>query len=299
MRFLAALLLAGCAAAPAARPPAPAPPPEPTYEIQLHRPARIGAVHARRTTMTSAESMVVKSGEVVLQQRSDEVVVVFAGTEKVLDVTANGTTIRSEVEVTEAFAESSAGREELLPAGSILMVARGAEAPLVLEDGARISPGAEKLLRGIFTTSRPVRTDDEIFGTATAQKVGATWPVRADAAARDLTEAGLMVDPASIAGQTALDAIEQVGEVECLMISVRLAADQITPPGLKPGDTVEKAHFAARLTAALPTDASRRRLAETSEVSAEIVVLRSVEGAPVHTEMSMKRTIETTYQPAR
>ena len=83
MRFSSflTLVLIGCASAPPP-PPAPAAPAEPTFAIQLHRPARIGNVREQRTTMTSIQSLVVTSDDAMLQQQSDEVHVVFAGTEK-------------------------------------------------------------------------------------------------------------------------------------------------------------------------------------------------------------------------
>jgi hypothetical protein len=293
---LLVLFVAGCASAPPPPPPEPVAPPEPTFAIQLHRPARIGEIRTQRTSMTATESLVVKSEETVLQQRAEEKHVVFAGTEKILDINEDGTATKSEYVIEEAFVESNADRTELVPAGAVLVVTRGVESPFALDDG-ELTPEAEKLLGMLLSTSAPKRTDDDVFGSETPQPVGGRWPIRAEIAARDLTESGLAVDATALTGETELAGLETVGAVECLQIVARMTADNLTPPGLQSGDTVEKARVEATFAGTFPTDPSKRRLGDSSEMTAEVTILRTVSGRPVRTELLMKRTLLTTWAP--
>jgi hypothetical protein len=293
---LLALLLTGCASAP----PPPAEPvvaAVPTFAIVLHRPSAIGDVRQRSTTMTSTRSLLSKSGESLLQQQHDEVHITFVATEKVLDIDERGIATKLEYVVEEAFAESQADRKDLLAVGAILIVTRGVDAPFALEGGS-LTAEVESILAMLFTTSKPTRTDDDIFGSDAAQPIGGKWPIRADMAARDLTEAGLTMDSAALTGETELTGVETVGTVECLKISARMKADNMTPPGLQSGDTVEKAYMEASFVGAFPTDGSRQRLSDSSDMTAEIIVLRTVEGHPVRTEMLMKRSRQTIYADA-
>lgn len=290
---LVVVLLAGCAAT--QPPPAePAPPAEPGYAIQLHRRSAIGDVRKRETTMTSSRSVTVKSEESLLQQQLREIRIAFVATEKVLDIDEQGIATKNEYVVEEAFAESQAERIDLLPAGAVLIVTRGVSAPFALEGGS-LTPEVEESLALLFATSRPTRTDDEVFGSDAPQPVGGTWPIRAEVAARDITETGLAIGTPAITGEVELTAVENVGSIECLKISAHMQADGLTPPGLRSGDTVERAHLEASFVGSFPTDAARHRLTDASEMSAELTVLRTVESRPVRTEMLIKRSQKNTY----
>lgn len=291
-RFLLLAPLAACASTPTEAPDAG--PAEPTFAIQLHRPSQIGDVRKHSTTMTSIESLVATAEDAVLQQRHDEVRVIFVATEKVLDINDRGSVTRSEYVIEEAFAESQTGRKELLVPGAVLVVSRGVEPPFALEKG-RIPPDVEKILTKLFTTSQPTRTDDDIFGTDSVQPVGGRWPIHADLAARDLTEAGLAVETVALTGETELTAVETLGTVECLQISTRLAADNVTPLGVPSGATLESTRLTASFAGMFPTDRSKQRLSDSSEMSAEFTLSRTVDGRPVRMMTMMKQSRQSTY----
>jgi hypothetical protein len=175
----------------------------------------------------------------------------------------------------------------------VLLVTRGVEEPFVLTNG-RLTREAEDLLGLLLDTGTPGRTDDEVFGIVEPQPVGGRWPIQAEVAAQDLKATGIIVDPAALSGELELTGVETANSIECLRVSGRMVADPFRP-AVPPGDSVEKARMEATFVGLFPTDPSRPRVSDSSEMRAEIVVTRTVEDAPVQTQTVMQRKVSNDY----
>jgi hypothetical protein len=141
--------------------------------------------------------------------------------------------------------------------------------------------------------------DDEVLGSSAQRKVGDTWDINAQAAAKQLRLLGeMIVTPSDISGSVTLAGVTDRDGVKCL--DIRTTLDFNNP---SPLDDSSKTQHTGRLrvkTAVLyPTDGASE---SPHSVDASIFSYRestSVGGKPVITQTTVDRTSEATLSPVK
>ncbi len=234
LRVIAAVALAGSACARALPPTAPSTIPT-TFAVRIDRARRVGyrgkVSIALRTTRTRITE---QGGEIVTREEESQDIELEA-TEKVLQVDATGDAVEVELAVEKLSVQNAAGRTELIPRGRIVTVERGAF-KVGFRSADTLSPAAEKALAELVPTRSSGPTDDEVFGIAAPQAIGASWPVNATLAARDLgAHLPVTAQPPVIRGQSQLVGLAQVAGQTCLEVTGEIDVG----PTAGPSETTE------------------------------------------------------------
>ena len=97
-------------------------------------------------------------------------------------------------------------------------------------------------------------TDDEVFGTKERKKVGDTWPINAELAARQATAEGIKLDAGNVTGATTVVKKETVNGTPCLRLRSTMKATGFQMP--MPGMTLDQSKVAGVFEASFPIDPS-------------------------------------------
>ncbi len=131
---------------------------------------------------------------------------------------------------------------------------------------------------GVVTTLRHSETpDDAIFGTTERQAVGASWPVHADVASRELSKAAQF--DLAVTGSTTVKRKLVLSGVESLEIQSAMTAKSLPNATLPDGSKMVSGNVKASARVVLPVDIKRLNLFQaldmTLELDAETVVPNS------------------------
>jgi hypothetical protein len=172
----------------------------------------------------------------------------LAGIVEILRVGAGGIPTWIKIKVTDhrAMIGLPDGTTEAVPPGDTITGAWNGKRFEVTSEPGRLSRGAAALLSQVLSTVKhegsPGATDDDVFGTAARQRVGATWAFDKKVVAADLRRLGIAVDPGKIVGVSKLVSFAKVKGEPCLKIESNIRADKFEalsaargnlPPGLK------------------------------------------------------------------
>jgi hypothetical protein len=127
----------------------------------------------------------------------------------VIRVDGAGAPVSLAYTVEHLVVETPAGRTEVLPGGWLVGAERGG-GRVTLRSAEPLPGEAREALDDILSPLAAEATDDEVFGSAEPQPVGAVWPVNAALAARELRRMDLDVPAASVRGQTRLAGLVEV-----------------------------------------------------------------------------------------
>ena len=169
------------------------------------------------------------------------------------------------------------GETELVAKGKVLIAeGKGKDTVFTLKDGgeALSKEATEALDLVISLDTNDTVNDDELFGTKEKKKPGESWPVGAEAVAKDSERVGVVVKPGDVEGSFRLDGIEKEGEVECLKLSGNLVvkklvakADDGEDDGLPEGFVVEGGSMEAKYAGLFPVDSSVGSLQESASMT--------------------------------
>lgn len=220
------------------------------YKVSLDRPQKAGQTYTISATGNSKSNTVVTVPGQVPQNQNEAFTVALDGTVKVLaidDKTAQPTKL--EITIAKALRDN----KPMFQPGTVI-VAENLEGKTVFTTGGMpLDQAAGAALDVIVSTHQPGEpSDNAVFGTDKPQKVGDTWMVDADAAARGSAKSGLPVDKNDIKGEVKLSGVEKVNGKDVLHIEADLNVAKIAatlPNGPKIDSGTMKAHFEAVLPA--------------------------------------------------
>jgi hypothetical protein len=219
-------------AAPLARgedkpPEKPATKPAEKYQIQFHRPSKVGdrfhieAVGAtRKRTLVSIDG---KEGDPI-----DELVgVSVEGVVTVTEVAPSG--VETKLTLTIENCVASVGKKQLplLPAGTVIGAAwdKGKKGTAFTLDGQAIPADIAELLELAVNTSDPEsQLDDEIFGSKDKHQVGDSWPINAAAASKEFTRMGIKTKEEDLYGESTVVAQTDVAGTPSLQMKTEFKA---------------------------------------------------------------------------
>jgi hypothetical protein len=291
---LAGLLLTACGAS-ASGAPVQAPASSPTaYSIHLSRPSHVG--DRTQVVVQQVEDNDTSFSADKAASRDEHVhrVLHLDAVQQVVAIDEKGRPTRSHFDVTEFTLDGQALAQRTI---DVTNAAKEADAVLLV-DGAPAGKEARKALQSLLRVGLGGATDDEIFGTAAPQLVGARWPIDAALATQDLKEDN-DVDARNLSGEAWLQGTTRVDGAECLDVRARLTLD-LNPasiPDLPEGSTVELGQTEAEMSAALPVDGRTERLADHMAMTMTVRVRVMAPAGPVTVVFKASQSREQHFAP--
>ncbi len=305
MAVVAAVAVLGAAATAALEGQATAPAAEKAYAIVLHRPSHVGDKFNDTVKVNSTrKATVTVAGEVVneaTETRTFELsgVVAVTAVNKRGDETGTTTTI-------ERFVKMEGDKATpLLDKGAVVvMTVEDGKRKYALQDG----PLPEEA-RSALDTMHPGKvredklTDDDVLGTKEPKKVGQSWPINADAAAREANAAGGMkIESKDVKGTLKLAGVKTIEGKECLEVTGEMTVENVklgdgvaSPPGL----SVEKGMLRGTFEGLYPADAAAQALQQKDARVAEMVFGGQVNGKDVGMTVKVERVVESSRRPVK
>ena len=297
-----ATLLCGAAALPA-----PARADDASYDVVLTRPDKVGdRFKVESEGARIRQNVLVLKGE-RKEQPAEGMGIKLVGTVHVLAATPKGRATKLEITVEKCTRVSGADESELLAPGKVIVAeAAGQDTKFSLKDGELPEPASEAL-ELLFQLSDDDKrgTDDELFGVAGKQKVGATWQMSAEQASKDFAAEEIKVEKSDISGSVKLEAVERVEGVECLKLTGRMTAKNIQPApaageGLPPGFAPQPATMDYKFTIALPTDPKLQSVEESVSTRHKLAYGGNAPGGQeVRTEVTVERAARMKRTPVK
>jgi hypothetical protein len=251
------------------------------YAVKLSRPSRVGMkCHVTARGTEREERSLVASGRTNHTENAFDVD--LAAESEVLQVDSEGHVTKASFTLENCLKTSKQGREQLFPKGTAI-IASSQEGKTVFStrDGQPIPPAESKVLSVVISVHNGGSDDDEVFGTAARQKVGNTWPAKADVALRDLAKKMPGMTLSAPEGSTRLVGTTKVDGVDCLELSAELRM-RATPANLPPEMKILQNELAANSAGAYPVDPSRQPLTLTVEFTMKMAT--SGKFGPQHLE---------------
>jgi hypothetical protein len=272
-----ALLLAACGgrAPPAAVAlPLPEAGPTRTYSIHLNRPLHVGA--RENVLLTGDEENVTKTrrGSDPVEEQREVKRARLEGRATVLDVDEKGEAARLVFDLRTLWLERAGRRVVDLRKGRLEITRAPKEQDAVVSlDGAPASADVRDALKTVISFRGGGPSDDEIFGTREAQRVGGRWRIDEKRALEDLmTGDAAGMQGASISGDVWLQGLTRVAGVDCLDVHASLLLDGMDLPNKGPGSAVEQARASASFSGAYPLERTIPRLADHSVIEMAIKI---------------------------
>jgi len=188
------------------------------YEIRLTRPDKVGERYRATVSTRTVRKMAMSAGGRVLRRESEAFTLELVTDVTVLAIDKRKEASKMSLKIIKLNRVEGEDRKELLPKGTIVVTA--------IEEGKQVfrigERKVDKPLEGALSTLVELRTgevtDDETFGTPDRKKVGDSWPINRESAAREFAAQGTPAAAENIKGKTALEKAVKVGDVECLQI---------------------------------------------------------------------------------
>jgi hypothetical protein len=241
------------------------------FPIRLHRAYRAGdrgmvstVVHSRRTT-------VVAEGDRIVRREADDRELALEAIVEVIRVDAAGAPVTLAYTVEHLIVETPAGRTEVLPGGWVVGAERAGGA-VTLRSAEPLPREAREALDDILSPLPAESTDDDIFGTAEPQAIGAIWPVNAALAARELGRAHLDVPTQAVQGQSQLVGLVELAGQVCLDVAGELS---IRDPRIidVPGARLDAAELRSTYRKRIPLDPTSPELDATLRIDLDVTAI--------------------------
>jgi hypothetical protein len=230
------------------------------YEIRFLRPARVGDRY--RLVADSLEELTITRmlGQRSEPSRTSKIAGQLDAEARVLEIDTRARERTVRLVISDFSATSGEGQRETLPRGTVVTAAlRGQETVFVRDDGplGRLTIAA---LRTLVSLDGGETTDDDVLGTTRRRVPGDRWPVDAQAAARDMLESTVPVDPSKVQGTVKLERVEETGGEPCAVVSAEMRVEGYAPP--LPGGTPDSlrlvwSELTLQMLEALPLDPRR------------------------------------------
>jgi hypothetical protein len=213
-----------------------------TYPIKMDRPFKVGDAYEVHVVIdTSNHDTRLTAGATTAEKRDLEFQGELSGRVDIVGVDKKGNDTVFSVTVTKFT--MGADKKELVASGKIIDVARSSrEVNFSLRGGGTLSDEAKFALSQVYQelNSSDV-SDDEVFGSKTPRKVGESWPLNSEAAAKQAAGAGIDADPKQLTGETKLEAVETVRGVQAVRLDTKVnmakARPSNPPPTIKIQDS--------------------------------------------------------------
>jgi hypothetical protein len=212
------------------------------YAIRLSPPDHVGDRYRLAASGTRLQRASISKDGQVLQDATTEYRVDLNALVEVLEVDRKGEAIRKTITIDKMTKSEKGVETEVLKPGTVVYTdgARPKDKQVSLMSGP-LEGAVREALDLVVTNHRPNSpTDDELFGTVDQQGIGESWSINRQLAAEDLVNNGMLVSAESLSGKVSLTGKETLAGVDCLSIAATLTANELRPPSLPPGTTIEQ-----------------------------------------------------------
>ena len=195
----------------------------------------------------------------------------------VLAVDSKGSETKMDCTVERCERVEGNSRTEVVPRGSIIIVAAGprADNPRLFGTsyslrGGKLSPETMVLFGKVIAAKLPdAPTDEEIFGTSRSRKIGDSWAIDGAKGSEFLKAMGISVEPKDLGGKSKLAGTETVAGKECLRVESTVSSQKFAVT-LPPEGTLDKTSIESSFVFLVPSDGSKMRRT-TVDVHVDIV----------------------------
>lgn len=191
---------------------------EETYEIRFSRPVKPGSTWKVRVVATGKRVMTMKAGEETIGEQAEEFSVEFESQVTVMEVDANGESVKETHTVSKCVKTEDGEDKVLLQPGTVLLAGVEDSEEVFEINGQRVSDEIADVLDLIISLSTNETTDDDVFGSEKRRKVGESWEVNREAMAADLNEDDMAVKPENISGTATLVEVVEYEGKQCLKL---------------------------------------------------------------------------------
>lgn len=239
------------------------------YPVKLTRPMKVGQQYrwtADSTLLTSLPGAVPETVSVHL----DAVV-------QILGVDKNGECTEMAATVEECTARTGREKKTIVKPGRVILVEAGKWRSKLTPTTGTLTIDEDMLLRSVLSVPRADDTnDDDVFGSAKPQAVGASWNVRTDQLIRSWAAAGYKLKPHNISGNVRVKSAETVDGAECVRVAGRAKIENFLPPALDIPDglPIGEATCELKFTKLLPLDLSQQPLVDSYSMSVRFELKR-------------------------
>jgi hypothetical protein len=283
-----ALSFAGGALTYAHRGTAQTPPAAPgAFTVRMHRASTVGQ-RARLTVEGEKQQTTrISANGRPPTERAENLRVHFRAVERVLTVSPRGKALATQYTVERLESDDAAGAHVLLRPGQVVTVVRGERGPeaVVTVAGRPVERPVREALAVVISLSVAGATDDEVFGTAEPQAVGASWPIHAEVAEADLARAAHITS--TLTGQTRINGTATVQRTPCLDLSAEMRGTITAMSDLPPRSTVRSGALHVTLQGMFPVAPAVPVLTSMMAMTMDVVVDLPPNAASAHNEIHL------------
>lgn len=231
-----------------------------TYPIRMHRPERVGDRVQATIEARSSVMIHVYDETDVIEESFEDVTYTFAGEIKNLAVGTNGLAWKIEITIDHLIRKKDNKDTSLLPHNTVVVVWDDGSDQQCTVGETPLDDATRRPLGIMFALRRKQTTADQLYPAGTPKRLGETWSVDRDVAAREAAEYGLSIDPENITGQATLTAVTGPPNARIIQIltettSRRAILAQPGPFGLKTVTHMHRADLHYPVDAFLPPTA--------------------------------------------
>jgi hypothetical protein len=227
-----------------------------SYQVRLERPWKVGERHRVSGTGFSSKRMTATAEGRVVSDQTEGFSVEFGMDETVLEYRTDGGIKKETLTVNSCVVRRNASAKQLLPKGTVIVADVEDGNKVFRINGQPVDKQVEEVLDAIGSISSGSvhESDDDVFGTREARKVGDTWSINSALAVRSLLEDKLLASEDDTKGTVTIEKKMTIGAEDCLVISGAMDIGLIT--GNIDMVKIDSGEMHARFSGAFPVDTS-------------------------------------------
>jgi hypothetical protein len=215
---------------------------------------------------------------------------------EILAVDNNGQEIKTKYAVEECSSTTDNTREDVIAAGSVLIVECSQDQAVFTLDGNPLPDEKVHLLKIVITNHEPNgNTDNEIMGIKEPVAVGQSWPIDMEILGKKMSKAQV-IDPASVSGKSVLKGLVNHKGIKCYDVACEIKMDRLVS---NQPDTTFDGSAVANYRILVPIRKnSTNPVFESLNMSMHVRMRKNTEdGEANEVEMSAEQTSESQYEP--
>jgi hypothetical protein len=240
--------------------------PAQTYAIRMAPPVETGKIYSV-TTIGHKIDKVSVGGQVV---KAADYQISFEGRALVLEVDSRSRPVKI-VFTVDKFTKMEAGATIALLEAGAQVIADGKQAkPIYLKDGS-LEESVREAFGLVYSAHKPDDfTDDDIFGAKEVKSIGQKWPINRSLAIQSFKGNGIVIPADRLNGTVSLEAIDKIGNADCLSLRSEMTASRIALSSLPEGFIVDSSSMTAVLRGCFPLESRGLHGREGAEVTVEM-----------------------------
>lgn len=246
------------------------------YAIRLSREGKSGEKYRLSTTGRHAETMTVFVGDVAVNEKNDQFSVELVSSLTVIETDENGRSIRQALGIEKCLITTGGITKPLLPPGIVVIATTEGKRTVLKINDLPVDPMTAKALSVVIPSYVSGLSDDDVFGTREKKRIGDTWEINADLAARSLKEEfNVSTNKGDVKGASTLEGAVKGAQEGYLIVSAWLNVDDFSLP-LPEGVKIQNGQVRSLFSGKFPINEARAPLG----VSAKMMMSFTAIGPP-------------------